>query len=638
MGVSDMTKPNSSLNRFIHWSLGILLCCVVMTLSAQQPYPMYPGYQTPYGYGQPGRQQPYPYNQPGQQQPSPYKQPAQQQPYSQPGAQQPFTQPGQQPYTYRPRRQQQPYGRPGQPYPYSQPGQQQFPYTQPQQRQPQQQLPQQQQPFSQPAQQSPRRSPSQPRGAQQPWSQPSPGYGTGPVQGGTQAPRLEVAVSDLRPYVQQTLVLSLRIISDTNLDSVQPEIPGTGGLVISKLDGPLARARTSGGKQEIVNEYRYAVTPLSSGAISIPALRVKGTLSGGRGTPFDVVAPASNVLEVQPVDASVQPWLPLHGLLIQSYMQGAESPEAGKPLSLVIDISAVGATGGQLPTFEKRLRNGTDFNVYREKSEVQGKVSSDGRYLTGNRTETFTLVPKFGGKIQIPELTIDWWNVDTGRAETALVPIRQLIAKGTPSSGDEKIGDLFPGASSVLLWLPLIGLFGLTIGIWILAWLRQKRFGQVVEEEITVVARFSVKQIRVFFAWLAPIRRLQKVRQLFVRSLPKSYRLWFCVQVVDSETDPEVWSYMLKFLANKHLGIPPQIPLRQLADTLTDIHPHADRSVMRKLMGELDGCLYGENPVEFSTWKKRFREQLKPAVIPIPGRGRSRRGGQPRLPSLNPGT
>jgi hypothetical protein len=434
------------------------------------------------------------------------------------------------------------------------------------------------------------------------------------------------------------VVLSLRIISDINLDSVQPEIPGSGGLVISKLDGPVARARTSGGKQEIVNEYRYAVTPLTSGAISIPALRVKGTLSGGRGNPFNIVSPASNLLEVQPVDASVQPWLPLNGLLIQSYLQGAESPEAGKPLSLVIDISAVGATGGQLPTFEKLLRNGGDFNVYREKSEVQGKVSTDGQFLLGNRTETFTLVPKFGGKIQIPELTINWWNVDTGRAEKAIVPIRQLIAKGTPSSGDEKIGDLFPGASSVLLWLPLIGLFGLTIGFWILAWLRQKRFVQVVEEEIAVVATFGVKQIRGFFAWLAPIRRLQRVRQLFVRSLPKSFRLWFCVRVVDSETDPEVWSYMLKFLANKHLGIPPQIPLRQLADTLTDIHPRADRSTMRKLMGELDGYLYGESPVEFSDWKQRFRSQLKPSWFPRVNGPGARRTGSSRLPSLNPGT
>ena len=622
----DMTLLKSFLSIKVPGALGILLCCIASTLPAQQRYPTYPGYQNPYGYAQPGSQQPY--GQPGQQ-PYPYgPQPTQQQPYGQPGAQQPYAQPGQQPYPYR-QRGQQPYGQPGQSYPYSQPGRQQFPYSQPGQ-----------QPFGQPAQQSPRRPSSQPRRAQQPWTQPQPRYGASPARDSSETPRLEVSVSDLRPYIQQTLVLSLRIVSNSNLETVQPEIPNSAGLVIAKLDGPVAKARTSGGKQEIVNEYRYALTPLTSGAISIPALRVKGTLSGGRGTPFDVVAPASHVLEVQPVDASVQPWLPLHGLLVQSYMQGAESPEAGKPLSLVVDISAVGATGGQLPTFEKLLRSGGDFNVYREKSEVQGKVSSDGRFLLGNRTETFTLVPKFGGKIQIPELTIDWWNVDTGRPEKAIVPIRQLIAKGTPSSGDEKIGDLFPGASSVLLWLPLIGLFGLTIGIWILAWLRQKRFGQVVEEEITVVARFSAKQVRVFFAWIAPIRRLQKVRQLFVRSLPKSYRLWFCVRVVDSETDPEVWSYMLKFLANKHLGIPPQIPLRQLADTLTDIHPHADRPTMRNLMGELDGYLYGESPVEFSAWKERFREQLKPSLIPVPGRGqtRIRRGGRPRLPSLNPGT
>ena len=599
----------------------------------------------PYPYGQAAQQQPYgqptqqyPYGQAAQQQP--YGQPAQQYPYGQPSQQQPYGQPAQQ-YPYGQPSQQQPYGQPAQQYPYGQPSQQQT-YGQPAQQYPYGQ-PSQQQTYGQPAQQYPYGQPSQqpygqggqPRGSQ--WPQSASPYNQ--PQGQTTAarvPEVQVQISESRPYAQQTLILTLKVISDNNLGSAQPELTRTGAFVFKKLDGPIARVESLSGAQKIVNEYRYAVTPLQAGEMTIPLIRVKGTLGAGGGSPFDVLSDEPIRLQVQPIDPSVQPWLPLHGLILQSFLQDAEKPEAGKPLSLVVDISAIGATGGQLPSFEKTL-HGKDFHVYREKSDTQGKISSDGRFLLGHRTETFTLVPQHGGKILIPELRINWWNVDTGEAETTSSPIRQLVAKGEPGDGDGQIADLFPGASPVLLWLPLIALFSLTIGIWVLAWLRHKRFMQVAEEEMSIAASFTNKQVRHFFNWLSPIRRLQKLRQLFVRSLPRSFRLWFCVRVVDGESDPEVWAYMLKFLANKHLGIPPQLPLRQLGEELADIHSHADRSVMRNLMQELDGSLYGDSPVEFNAWKRRFRNQLRPSWIPLPGRKRTRRSRQPRLPRLNPG-
>ena len=409
-----------------------------------------------------------------------------------------------------------------------------------------------------------------------------------------------------------------------------------GSLIITKLDGPVVGSLRTNGRQEIINTFHYAVTPLTSGSITIPSIRVTGNQSGGRREGFDLASPASILLEVRPMSAQVQPWLPLHGLVLQSYLEGIDRLEVGQPVTLVVNISAVGATGGQLPSFEQAL-NKSGFHVYRERSENEGKLSTDGRYLLGKKSETFTLVPQHGGKLQIPELRIDWWNVDTGLPETSVVPIRQIVARGDPGSQDGKIADLFPGASSVLLWVPLIGLFSVTIGFWMLAWLRKKRFMMVVEEEMGILAAFGASRFRAFLAWLSPIRRLQKVRQVFVKALPRSFRLWFCVRVVDGETDPEVWSYMLKFLANKHLSIPPQLPMQELGDRLVAIHHRADTEQMRSLMLELDETLYGKEPLDFFHWKKRFRNQLRPSwLTPLRWGGRSRRARPERLPRLNP--
>ena len=592
---------------FLQATILLLLALAVSQATAQQRYP---------GYGYPYGQQANPY-QPYGRQASPY------QPYGrQAPPYQPYAQPGQQPA-----------------YPYSrqtprpaQPNRPRYPQQPTAPRQPSYQS---QPPTPQaPAQPPPTRPRSQ---GNWPGTPPATGYSPPAAQSGSgTAPRLQVTVSERRPYLQQTIILTLEVISSSNLTTLQPKLPGSPGLIFGRLDGPVTLSRRRGDRTEIVNRYHYAVTPLRSGEISIPAIHVSGT-QAGRSDRFEIAAPASTLLQVQPAVESVKPWLPLHGLILQSYLKGADKPAAGKPLTLVVDISAIGASGGQLPSFEQLLRN-DDFHVYREKSEVEGRLSSDGRYLLGHRTETFTLVPQHGGKVQIPELKVDWWNVDTNRVETATVPIRQLVAAGEPGSLGGSIEALAIGAKDLLLWIPLIGLFAATIGFWILAWLRNKRFVQVVEEEIAILIRFSARRFHQFLVWLAPIRRLQRLRQLFVRSLPRSFRLWFCVRVVDGEDDPEVWAYMLKFLAHKHLGIPPQ-PLLELGRRLSEIHPRSDPRAMDALMQELDNALYGGGDIDFPDWKRRFRRQLRPSWLPAPRRAETTTWKPRRhLPELNPRT
>jgi len=574
----------------------LLLGLLALQAVAQQRYP---GYGYPYGQGNPYQ----PYTQPGQQRPQPaYRQPA---PQGQPAAP---AYPSRQP-VYRPQQPQAPAYQPRQPV-----------YT-PQQ--PQAPAYQSSQPSYPPAQ---RNWPGTPATS---YSKPAP-QASRPA-----APQIKVQLSDRRPYIQQTLILTLEVISDTNLATLQPRLPGIGSLVFSQLDGPETLSRRRGDKTEIVNRYRYAVTPLLAGEVSIPAIHVSGTMSG-RSDRFEIASPASILLQVQPAVPGIEPWLPLHGLILQSYLKGAEQPVAGSPLSMVVDISAIGASGGQLPSFERYLKN-RDFHVYREKSDIEGRISSDGRFLLGHRTEVFTLVPQHGGKVQIPELHIDWWNVDTQRAETATVPIRQLVAQGEPGSLEGRLDALSLSSRDLMLWIPLIGLFSVTIGFWILAWLRHKPFFRVVEEEVRVATGFTVRRFRNFLVWLAPIRRLQRLRQLFVRSLPRSFRLWFCVRVVDGEDDPDVWAYMLKFLANKHLGIPAQLPLQELGRRLSEIHPRSDPKTMDALMQELDNALYGGGSIDFPTWKNRFRRQLRPSWIPTPGSDKpARRKPRQRLPALNP--
>lgn len=565
----------------------------------------------------------YPYYPSPPQQPAPDQQgaqPAQPQPAApagwpsqgawpgQPGLQQPQGQPYQQP-------QGQPYQQP-QGQRYQQPG-----YGQPWGAQPQN-----------PWGRQPGAAPQQP-GTQNPWGQPGGAYAQPSRPGATSqprrnAPRVELKLAERRPYVQQPVVLTLRVFSADSLATLNPEMPG-GDVIFKRLGDPVTRME--GG--EVLNEYHYAMTALSPGNLILPPVRITGTHRGGGD--FEASAPSPLVLNARPAESNEDyRWLPLHGLVLQTYLQNAENPAAGKPVSLVVDLSAVGATGAQLPSMEAALQS-PDYRIYREESAAEGQVSGDGEYLLGQRTETFTLVPLHGGRVKIPGLRIGWWNVDTERWEVASTPIRQLVASGEP--GEVKyLGGVLPDGGSLVLWVPLGAVFALTIGFWVLAWLRKKRFVQVVEEESRFALRFAARRFHLFLIWLSPIRRLQRVRQIFVRYLPKSFRLWFCVRLVSHEDDPETWAYMLRFLANKHLGVPPQESMVRLGDHLMRIHRGADPAAMRRLMEHLDAALYGRGEIgDFAAWKKAFRRQLRPRLLG--GVAQSTGGSKPgQLPALNP--
>ena len=575
--------------------LGVIILLAMNGAQAQQQYPAYPGYTA------------YPYSQNGQQQPGRYqfKPPRQQQPYQQP-YQQTYQQPYQQPY-------QQQY---------------QQPFQQPYQQQPQ--IHQYQYPGGypgrQPVQQGYQARPQPPQYHQTP----------APAATVSKSPTVEMILAGGKTYLQQTLLLTLRITSSKSLSNeTAPDMPSVSGLVIKRLDDPKASTARRDGQQVVFTDYRYAVTPLREGLSTIPAIKVRGGLNGTRGSQFDIIAPQAIQLNVLPVVKTVQPWLPLKGLMLKTELRGADHPEAGKPIGLEVDISAVGATGSQLPSLERQLQK-SDFRVYRGKADVTGRISNDGRYILGRRIETFTLVPQHGGKSQIPQLTIPWWNVTTDQAESASAPTRELTVAGESVAGVDVISDLLPGKSSLLLWVLLIALFAATLGFWILAWLRNKRFLQVVDEEFMAFSAFATNKGGAFLTWLAPIRRLQQVRQLFIRSLPRSFRLWLSVRQLEGEQDPAAWTFMLKLLANKHLGIAPQLPLQELGEQIASFHPKSDQQAMQQQMRELERSLYHGSSIDFIEWKKRFRQQIKPSWL-IPSRSKRKSIKPGRLPQLNPG-
>lgn len=449
-------------------------------------------------------------------------------------------------------------------------------------------------------------------------------------------PEVEASISDSTPYEQQSLIYKLRIVSKGNLKTAIAELPEVLSTILRPIGEPVTETDESGDTIKFITSHYYLLMPLRPGIITIPPARVHGV--GTRETPYEVTSGTPLVLDVQPAAAAAQPWLPLYDLYIDAHIIGPDNPAAGDPLTLKVEISATGATGSQIPSLASQLKS-PDIHIYPGKSTTEGMISEDGKTLVGRRVENYTLVPQYGGWLQLPGASINWWNVQQHRPEVAALIVNQLNITG-PKKPGRRAGKHQSGPiGSFVFWIPL--LIGIAIALfgWMNALFGSGRiigatrlsnlFRQILGDLYAPVAAVAIR--------FSPRRYFHRFRTWIGRNLPRSWKLWFCLRSVERENDAEEWAHALQILSVKHLGVRPHAHLRELGVSIAAYHPGADSDKVDQLMKELDADVYGKVPiVSFSRWKREFRSQIAPSLIPVRLRGRKQGRNQQQLPALNP--
>jgi hypothetical protein len=449
-------------------------------------------------------------------------------------------------------------------------------------------------------------------------------------------------VSDDRPYVQENVLVRLRVVSSGNLAKASPDLAAIDEVLFEKIEGPITSTRGSGSNLSIVNEFVMAMTPLRDGTMEVGPLKVSGTLSSG--VPFEAVAREPLRLQVRPAIVTVRPWLPLQTLQIRAELTNDGEIERGRPLTLTLEVEAQGATGEQLPSLESQLQSDA-FRVYREQTVTDTRLSDNGKTLIGKRIEYYTLVPHAGGRLQLPELRLAWWNVDTATREASSVPIRTFNVAGGPGPFSFARSAEQQDQNWSVFWLPLVGVLLLVIGYWGGVWIRGRpdaRRGPLLPAlrgRLAVAASGAVgagKSAAVSAArLLSPDPMLRAARRMVVRATPKSTRVYQCVAAADRADNPGAWALALQQRALAQLNAEAREPLPRIAERIVNLRPGADREAVLRLLQQLDSSLYYRKDIDFPAWKRDFRRALRPGIGGLQSliAGRVRRQ---RLPALNP--
>ncbi len=477
-----------------------------------------------------------------------------------------------------------------------------------------------------------------------PASYQTPTYNYNQQQAPRLRPQVEFELKDKTPYVQENTLLTLRVISGSNLQRIDPILPQNQSVMFHKVKDPTVRTRMAGSQRQIVNEMVYMLVPLRAGEIEVPiSVEVE---SGGQSMTVESKQPLR--LNPQAAVPGVVPWLPLEQLALTSNIDAPVDVEEGEPLSLVLKLTAAGATGAQLPSMERLLRS-PDFRVYREKTDTEGGLSQNGRHVMGVRTEHYTLVPKYGGKLRLPSARLTWYNVNSNSVEHTSLPIRTLQAGGTEGAlgrffgSETHEGSLFPGGYASAFWMPLLGLFLLLTGYWIGVWYKSK--GETDRPSplapLTAALRDKLgglgRRTNHALGHLNPLRYWHRLMARAANMLPTSVRFWFWVRCANDEQDPGLWCKTLQFLSCRQLAMSPYAPLPAMAEKVIQFQPRSNPEKVRSLFKQLDSAIYGNEPLNFEHWKRELKREVRPVLL----RRKSSRSDQGRhkggeLPALNP--
>ena len=247
-------------------------------------------------------------------------------------------------------------------------------------------------------------------------------------------------------YVQEQLLFAIRLYYTINgirnPQFTELEIPDT---VTQLIGSPNQYEKLIDGVRYGVYEKRYVIFPQRSGALEIPDILFRGEVTDGssnfvfrnlntrRVTAF-TEGVSIEVLERPEVARDVDFWLPLRQLSVEESWEGpVDDLQIGDTLVRTISMQAEGLDGAVLPPLNELEVDRA--NVYPEPSEIE-RMFVDGS-IVGARVERSSIVATEAGALEIPEVVIPWWNVDTDQQEFAIIPATTFqvatIAGATPA-------------------------------------------------------------------------------------------------------------------------------------------------------------------------------------------------------------
>jgi len=274
---------------------------------------------------------------------------------------------------------------------------------------------------------------------------------------------IEAEVDNKNPYVQQQINYTLKIYDSGGLYGDAPAFidNGNNDWIIKSLGEPIVNSKIINGRQLREIQFKYALFPQKSGLLKTPDIEFQGYYLTQNKRSRDVFDDLFNtsffgidvsdafatrnpiVLRPKGIDIDVQSvpavngnywWLPASKVVLTSEWDDKQPKfQVGEAVGLSVYLKASGVIETQLPNITFAPISGV--KQYPDKpismsSQTNGEIISIKKFSN-------VFIPEKTGKITIPEISIDWYNIKTGRFEKAILPSQTFDV--LPSKNSEVI-------------------------------------------------------------------------------------------------------------------------------------------------------------------------------------------------------
>ena len=278
--------------------------------------------------------------------------------------------------------------------------------------------------------------------------------------GGYQAPQqmnrpkfsMTAEIGNPNPYVQQQVDYTLKIYDTGGLQGDMPQFieDGSNNWIIRSLGEPTVGSKIVNGRSLREITFRYALFPQKSGVLPTPEVRFNGyylTRSRGMNDPFDDLFGGNLgsigfvdmfdtrnpvLLTAKPEKVNVQPipsdnngnwWLPAQQVALFAEWEPRQPVfKVGEAVNRTIYLKAVGVAESQLP--ELNLASVSGLKQYPDKAVASSGIEN-GQVVAVKKISN-VYIPNRAGKMTIPEIAVDWFNVRTNRMEKAVLPAMNI--------------------------------------------------------------------------------------------------------------------------------------------------------------------------------------------------------------------
>lgn len=262
---------------------------------------------------------------------------------------------------------------------------------------------------------------------------------------------IEASVDKQSAYVREQVTLTVAFYQSVSILEGGLSRPAPADTVVESIGEGRVSEEIRDGIRYRVTRIRYALYPQTSGTLNIDPVVFNGkvvvedkqnqsqNLGGFR--PFaGLIGQSRRVrLRSKPLQVKVLPqpaaadsghwWLPVTSLkLKETWTPDPPEFKLGEPVTRTISMQAIGTVESMLPALN--IPDVAGMKLYPDQPVSETAVGGD--TLIAGKEFKIAMIPSRAGEIELPEVSIPWWNLNKKRMETATLPARRITVAGAP--------------------------------------------------------------------------------------------------------------------------------------------------------------------------------------------------------------